>query len=418
MRRLLELVDRGEADVAFARACTLEKLESRDPAFTSRFRVINEHETPGFYCRHSTALYPNWTIVSTTTATWEASRDVSAALLNMPKLATGDYWAVVSDYSSVDDLYKTLKDGPYRYLRIDSVSGFLWHYRVPVSFILLIILGLALHSWRSAHLVRVRTAELREALARQKVLEAEAAETREQMQAMQHVGMVSAMSSLLAHELNGPLSAISNCCRAMKRIGEEVTLPDVVSRSIDLIERQCRRSSDIVNHVRHYIRSRKTEVTVFDLNDLVIRTVSLFLKAHPKSQVGKVLSDRSVLIRGDRLEVELVISNLLKNAEESVLKTDETPLIRVKVDPDLKPGYVTLTVSDNGPKTTDEALQKFLTPLHTNKVQGLGLGLLIVRTITEKMGGHFLLTAGSTGAVAAVTLPIAEPDLETQKENE
>ena len=69
MRRLLEAVEAGEGDVAFARACTWEELVAEDPEFTKKFRPVGlKTDSASLACAHSTALFPNWTIVSTSRA--------------------------------------------------------------------------------------------------------------------------------------------------------------------------------------------------------------------------------------------------------------------------------------------------------------------------------------------------------------
>lgn len=125
MKRLLLAVQRGEADVAMARACTVEELQQTEPEFVAQFRPVGLKPEKGrFACLRSTELYPNWTFVATTMAPWQASRDFTAALLSMPATEGGVAWGVASDFLRVDELYKTLKAGPYAYLRIQSVGDF------------------------------------------------------------------------------------------------------------------------------------------------------------------------------------------------------------------------------------------------------------------------------------------------------
>lgn len=122
MKKLLLAVEEGKADVALARACTVEELQAAEPEFTAKFRPIglkeNKHR---FACMRSTEAYPNWTFVATNMAPWQASRDLTVALLSMPETQEGFGWGVVSDFLKVDELYKTLRRGPYSYLRIQSV---------------------------------------------------------------------------------------------------------------------------------------------------------------------------------------------------------------------------------------------------------------------------------------------------------
>lgn len=76
-------------------------------------------------------MYPNWTLVATPLAPWTETREITKCLLNIPDSA-GFGWATVPDFNTIDELYKSLKVGPYSYLRIQTVQGFIYRYRFPV----------------------------------------------------------------------------------------------------------------------------------------------------------------------------------------------------------------------------------------------------------------------------------------------
>lgn len=126
MKKLLLAVQDGRAEIALARACTVEELKQTEPELVAQFRPIGLKANDGqFACLRSTDLYPNWTFVATTMAPWQASRDFTVALLSMPPTKDGVAWGVASDFLKADELYKTLRAGPYAYLRIQSVGDFL-----------------------------------------------------------------------------------------------------------------------------------------------------------------------------------------------------------------------------------------------------------------------------------------------------
>lgn len=213
MTNLLAAVQRGDADFALARTCTFEQLESTTPEYAKQFRAVSLKKPDAvFHCRTSTDLYPYWTFISTQTATAPVSRAVTVALLTMPETSHGVAWGVVSDFARVDGLFRTLKAGPYAYLRVESVGDFVRKYRTPILFGVLLILLLIFHSWRSGRLVEERTAELEKSRLAEEAATRRKLEAEKKLETFERVSVIGAISSLITHELNGPLSTISNCC--------------------------------------------------------------------------------------------------------------------------------------------------------------------------------------------------------------
>ena len=144
MSDLLQKLDKNKGDVVLMRACLLEDLEKTQPDIFKRYRVLNEKKDNLLRCKHSTDLYPNWTLVATPLAPWTETREITKCLLNIPDSA-GFGWATVPDFNTIDELYKSLKVGPYSYLRIQTVQGFIYRYRFPLLFALFCILMLCVH---------------------------------------------------------------------------------------------------------------------------------------------------------------------------------------------------------------------------------------------------------------------------------
>lgn len=396
VRKLLLAVNRGDAEVAMARACTVEELRKTEPELVDRFRPIGLKETPGFPCLHSTELYPNWTFVSNDTVRWETARDITAALLSMPKTPEGASWGVTSNFNSVDDLYRQIRRGPFEYLRITSVRSFLERYWPFCALLLMAVVGLVLHSRRADHLVRKRTEELRLAMEKE-------SEMSRHLATLERVSVIGAMSSLITHELNGPLNSIANSTRALERFAEmNDDAPAVVRRSLALISSQCARASEIVNRVRQYVKRREPESTRIEVNPILRRIVSQQGSVSAHARITGDIPATSVVLEWNPLEAELCVTNLVKNAAEA---TKHTPDAKIVVSLSLKEGKALITVADNA-KTTAESLAEHGAPLSSSKEQGLGLGLLIVKTLTEKAMGHFSLERKDNVTEACITLPL------------
>lgn len=396
VRKLLLAVNRGDAEVAMARACTVEELRKTEPGLVDGFRPIGLKETPGFPCLHSTELYPNWTFVSNDTVRWETARDITAALLSMPKTPEGASWGVTSNFNSVDDLYRQIRRGPFEYLRITSVRSFLERYWPFCALLLMAVVGLVLHSRRADHLVRKRTEELRLAMEKE-------SEMSRHLATLERVSVIGAMSSLITHELNGPLNSIANSTRALERFAEmNDDAPAVVRRSLALISSQCAKASEIVNRVRQYVKRREPESTRIEVNPILRRIVSQQGSVSAHARITGDIPATSVVLEWNPLEAELCVTNLVKNAAEA---TKHTPDAKIVVSLSLKEGKALITVADNA-KTTVESLAEHGAPLSSSKEQGLGLGLLIVKTLTEKAMGHFSLERKDNVTEACITLPL------------
>lgn len=405
-RRLLQSLLQDKADVAFARACTYEQLLETDSAFAQQFRAIHtkSDSTAGFKCMTSTQLLPNWTIVSTSLAPWQVSRDVSVALLGMPPTPDGYAWGVVSDFARVDDMYRELKDGPYAYLRVRSFYDFVQRYWPFMLIVLITVLGLILHSWRSGVLIRKRTLELETAMENERAAQRLAQEERRQKQALEQVSVIGAMSSLITHELNAPLNAISNTTRSLERFFENNPSTPIVPEALSLIRVQCERAADIIQHVRSYVKRREILRKPVDLRS-VLSTVARDQKLkHPAVTINlEIKPEASGEILADALEIELVFTNLVQNAADA-LKTTPHPVIDLTLEG--TPGSVLVSVRDYAVDTREEDARIFENGrIESNKPNGLGLGLLIVRTIVERHAGHIEVFWANPGLRFVVTLP-------------
>lgn len=200
---------KGSADVGVIPACMLERLESVGALEKGLLRVVHEQTSPELACRRSSALYPDWVVASMGTASPEDVRQVSIGLLTMPNTNDFEWWAA-GDFRALNELYRTLRLGPYAFLRDFSVHAVIERYKGPLLFAAALMVLFLLNELRVHVLVRRRTKELSDALMERDANAQSIRELQKQLGEVERVGAVSQLSSMIAHELKQPVASIIN----------------------------------------------------------------------------------------------------------------------------------------------------------------------------------------------------------------
>jgi C4-dicarboxylate-specific signal transduction histidine kinase len=220
-------------------------------------------------------------------------------------------------------------------------------------------------------------------------------------------------ASAIAHELNQPLAAIAtynHSCMRMLQSGN----PDSgeLQQAMHICRDQAKRAGKIIQRLRDLLRPPGPAFTEQNLNELVGAVLRLAEPAAHDAGISfeRRLSATPPAVRADRLLIEQVALNLVRNAMEAVetLPPERrriTVATRLEVD-----GSGTLSVSDLGDGVPREAKERLFDPFVTTKAGGLGLGLSICRSVVEAHGGSIRHRqnderGGHRGAVFAFTLP-------------
>lgn len=228
-----------------------------------------------------------------------------------------------------------------------------------------------------------------------------------------HVSRLSAMgemASALAHELNQPLGAIANytkgCRRLLARPG-----PEAIAKTVEVLDRaaeQALRAGQIIRRLREFVARGETERRVEPVARLIDEACALALVgAREHGIVARVAVDpQAGSVLADRVQVQQVLVNLLRNAREAMQQGDRRELT-VEARP-LGRETVEITVSDTGPGIAAEIADRLFHPFVTTKRSGMGVGLSICRTIVEAHGGHLDVERnGVGGATFRLTLQAA-----------
>ena len=376
------------------RACVLE---SEFPDWKNRLKIINAQTSGTFHCARSTDAYPNWTMAAVSGFDPELSRALAVALLTMPPTDSGAYhWSLATDFEHVDNVSRLLKTDGYAYLNEWTFPRLWQEYREILIFALILIAGFLVHVWRVEKLVNRRTLELRTDMKRREASEASLREFEQRLETTRKMSIVSEMSSVIAHEIRQPLASVqylADGIRVLLRRGASDT--DKMQRCADGICRQVDRINAVVDRVRTYAKEEQKRDERINFSALVTRVVDKLRERMSVPPTANLVADLTV--KGDSLELELAVANLLKNAREAAGDTGQ-----VSVDLNREGYSAVLTIENSGKVLTEEDFKRLAHPLASGKKNGLGLGLPIVRSITEAHRGNLTLIPRPLGGVIAV----------------
>ena len=220
-----------------------------------------------------------------------------------------------------------------------------------------------------------------------------------------HVSRVSAMGTLataLAHELNQPLTAIANyveTARDLLHKPDEETL-EIVREALAECAAQSVRAGQIVRRLRDFISRGETERRIESLRRLVTEASALALVGAGEHgiEVQVRLDPRSDLVLVDRIQIQQVLLNLIRNAIEAM---QESPVRRLLIASHREAGgLLRITVADSGPGLSEEVAARLFEPFLSTKAAGMGLGLSICRTIVQGHDGRIWAEPSSLGGTA------------------
>jgi two-component system sensor kinase FixL len=198
------------------------------------------------------------------------------------------------------------------------------------------------------------------------------------------------MASTRAHELNQPLTAVASDLNGCRRLldGSEsmhnLMLRDAIDRAAD----QALRAGQIIRRMRQFVTRGESERQIENLPRLIEEASALALVGVREAgvKVAFAFDPRVSFVLADKIQVQQVILNLMRNAIESMQETTCRELaIATAERPD---GMVEVSVADTGPGIAPEVASQLFQPFVTTKPNGMGVGLSISRTIIETHGGR------------------------------
>jgi two-component system, LuxR family, sensor kinase FixL len=216
------------------------------------------------------------------------------------------------------------------------------------------------------------------------------------------------MAGAIAHEVNQPLTALTNYGRSgqlLIQAGRTAEIPGVIDRMLG----EAQRASEVVRRLRDFFRQGTTRLERISAAKLLEGVRQVGANAKDGSPIALALEVDQDLpdILVDRLQIELVMRNLISNAVEAMDVQPSRGEITVTARRD-DSKHLRIVVSDNGPGVPAASAERVFEPFISGKSSGMGLGLAVSRAIAEAHGGTLAARSGSHGEFHLV-LPFEAP---------
>ncbi len=199
------------------------------------------------------------------------------------------------------------------------------------------------------------------------------------------------MASTLAHEINQPLTAITNylkgCSRLLEHVEGKTTV--VLREALDKAADQALRAGHIIRRLREFVARGESDRRAEGLPKLIEDASTLALLGAKENAIAVTfrLDPRADMVLADRIQIQQVLVNLIRNAIEVLIEAAERRELEIATVAN-DDGTMEISISDTGAGLAPEVAAHLFQPFITTKPRGMGLGLSICRTIVESHGGR------------------------------
>lgn len=243
---------------------------------------------------------------------------------------------------------------------------------------------------------RKRTAEL-------------ARQQEERLQASARLITMGEMASSLAHELNQPLAAISGYTAGCRNLIASGAPQDEIDGALAKCQEQAQRAGRIIRRIYEFVRRHEPKTEPCDLEALLADLITL-IEADARRQRVRVVRDLAPIlptIQADSILLGQAILNLMRNGIEAMGQAEEARRI-LSVSTSVTPEHVLISIGDRGCGISAETAAQLFEPFYTTKVEGLGVGLNICRSVVEAHHGRLWFdTLPEGGTLFHISLPLA-----------
>ncbi len=241
--------------------------------------------------------------------------------------------------------------------------------------------------------------------------EARLREVQSELARLARLSELGEMASTLAHELNQPLAAIANysqgCVRYLSSLDGAAAAH--IREALEETARQALRAGETIRHLREFVTHGETEKSRENVRKLIEEAGALALVGSREQGVRSIFDFSSGSgadeVVADRVQIQQVLINLMRNAMEAMRESDRRELV-VRTGRD--GAGVVIEVADTGPGIAEDIAERLFEPFVTSKANGMGIGLSISRRIVEAHGGSIAASRNEAGgATFRVSLPAA-----------
>jgi PAS domain S-box-containing protein len=233
-----------------------------------------------------------------------------------------------------------------------------------------------------------------------------------------HVARVTALSALtasIAHEVNQPLSGIvTNAGTCLRMLDASPPNLEGARETARRTIRDGNRASEVITRLRALFSKTSTTFESFDLNETAEEVIALSLSELRRNGVVLQLDLGADLpyVFGDRIQIQQVILNLLRNASDAMSAVNDRPKeLLVKTEREESAGSLRLSVKDAGVGITPEIEEKLFEAFYTTKDDGMGIGLSVSRSIMESHQGRLWATRNDgPGSTFSFSMPCNRTD--------
>ena len=229
-----------------------------------------------------------------------------------------------------------------------------------------------------------------------------------------HVSRVTSLGALtasIAHEVNQPLSGIiTNAGTCLRMLATDPPQIEGARETARRTIRDGNRMSEVISRLRALFSKKEISAESLNLNDAVLEVVALSIVELQKNRVilRPELADNLPLVTGDRVQLQQVILNLLRNGSDAMSTVHDRPrLLVIRTEPD-EDDRVRLTVQDVGVGFAPDAVDRLFDAFYTTKGDGMGIGLSVSRSIIERHHGRLWARLNDgLGAAFSFSIPRA-----------
>jgi signal transduction histidine kinase len=235
---------------------------------------------------------------------------------------------------------------------------------------------------------------------------------------MARVTTLSVLTASIAHEVNQPLAGIiTNASTSLRMLDKDPPNVAGARQTARLLLRDGNRAAEVIGRLRALFSKREFTLESVDLNEAIQEVISLSSAELRRNRVilQPILADDLPRVMGDRVQLQQVVLNLLRNASDSMVGVDDRPrtlLVSTELE---AANTVRVTVRDNGSGLGPQSLEKLFEAFYTTKIGGMGIGLSVSRSIVERHNGRLWVEPNDgPGATFVFSIPLGHADTETR----